>query len=100
MLHLPSPSFALLRDAEGNPSGLVGFPVNITAQKPGDLAVRRNQEVERELQESEAGFVPPVTSGYRQVQPSKLPITPFFDSCLSHLSEMPTIQTSGTHAGK
>jgi hypothetical protein len=53
-------SFALLRDAEGNPSGLVGFSLNITAQKPGDLAVRRTQEVERELQESEAGFVPPV----------------------------------------
>jgi hypothetical protein len=60
-----SPSFALLRDAEGNPSDLVGFPVNITAQKPGDLAVRRTQEVERELQESEAGFVPPVKSALR-----------------------------------
>jgi hypothetical protein len=30
--------------------------------------VRRTQEVERELQESEAGFVPPVKSGYRKLQ--------------------------------
>jgi hypothetical protein len=44
---------------------MVGFSVNITAQKPGDLAVRRTQEVERELQESEAGFVPPVKSGFQ-----------------------------------
>jgi len=67
-------SFALLRDAEGNPSGLVGFSVNITAQKPGDLAVRRTQEVERELQESEAGFVPPVKSRFRYVWSAVLSI--------------------------
>ena len=63
MLYLPFTS--VLRSCEmprAIQAGLVGFPVNITAQKPGDLAVRRTQEVERELQESEAGFVPPVKS--------------------------------------
>ena len=66
MLHLPFTS--VLRSCEmprAIQAGLVGFSVNITAPKPGDLAVRRTQEVERELQESEAGFVPPVKSAFQ-----------------------------------
>ncbi len=47
-------SVALLRDADGNPSGMVGFSVDVTAQKLGDLALRRNEEVERKLLEHQA----------------------------------------------
>ena len=66
MLHLPFTS--VLRSCE-MPRAIQAvwsaFRFNITAQKPGDLAVRRTQEVERELQESEAGFVPPVKSAFQ-----------------------------------
>jgi hypothetical protein len=60
-----SPQFCAPARCRGQSKRSGRFSVNITAQKPGDLAVRRTQEVERELQESEAGFVPPVKSGYR-----------------------------------
>jgi PAS domain S-box-containing protein len=41
-------SVALLRDGDGKPVGMVGFSVNVTAQKLGDLAMQRAGEVERE----------------------------------------------------
>lgn len=44
---------ALLRDADGMPCGMVGFSVDVTSQKLGDLAVRRNQQFERELKEQQ-----------------------------------------------
>ncbi len=47
-------SVALLRDADGKPSGMVGFSVDVTAQKLGDLAIRRSLEVEREFEEHKA----------------------------------------------
>ena len=47
-------SVALLRDAEGQPSGMAGFSVDITAQKLGDLALRRSIEVEREFEQHKA----------------------------------------------
>lgn len=43
-------SVALLRDADGKPTGMVGFSVDVTAQKLGDLALRRSLEVEREFE--------------------------------------------------
>jgi PAS domain S-box-containing protein len=45
----------LLRDADGNPAGLVGFSADVTGQKLGSLAVRRMDEIEREPFEQEAG---------------------------------------------
>lgn len=45
---------ALLRDADGQPSGMVGFSVDVTAQKLGDLALRRSLEVEREFEAHKA----------------------------------------------
>ena len=47
-------SVALLRDSDGHPCGMVGFSVNVTAQKLGDLAVLRTLEVERELIEQKS----------------------------------------------
>jgi len=47
-------SVALLRDADGKPSGMVGFSVDVTAQKLGDLAMRRTIEVEREFEQHKA----------------------------------------------
>ncbi len=47
-------SVALLRDADGTPTGMVGFSVDVTAQKLGSLAVRRSEEVEREIREHKA----------------------------------------------
>ena len=49
-------SVALLRDADNNPSGMVGFSVDVTAQKLGSLAVLRGEEVEREFREHKAAF--------------------------------------------
>lgn len=43
-------SVGVLRDEAGKPVGMVGFSVDITAQKLGDLAVRRNDEIEQELE--------------------------------------------------
>lgn len=48
-------SVALLRDEDKKPVGMVGFSVNVTSQKLGDLAMLRTGDVERErdaLQES------------------------------------------------
>jgi len=42
-------SVSLLRDGEGKPAGMVGFSVNVTQQKLGDLAIKRNDDVERQL---------------------------------------------------
>ncbi len=42
-------SISLLRDGDGNPAGMVGFSINVTNQKLGDIAVRRNVDVERQL---------------------------------------------------
>ena len=44
-------SVALLRDADGTPTGMVGFSVDVTAQKLGTLAVRRTEEVERQIEQ-------------------------------------------------
>ncbi len=46
-------SVSLLRDGEGNPAGMVGFSVDVTAQKLGDLALRRNDDMEREREATE-----------------------------------------------
>jgi PAS domain S-box-containing protein len=43
-------SISLLRDSDGEPAGMVAFSVNVTAQKLGDIAVKRTGEVERELE--------------------------------------------------
>lgn len=42
-------SLSLLRDGDGNPAGMVGFSINVTARKLGDLAVKRHDDVERQL---------------------------------------------------
>jgi PAS domain S-box-containing protein len=42
-------SLSLLRDGEGTPVGVVGFSVNVTQQKLGDLAIKRHDDVERQL---------------------------------------------------
>ena len=42
-------SIAPLRDEEGKPVGMAAFSVNVTAQKLGELAIKRTGEVEREL---------------------------------------------------
>ena len=42
-------SATLLKDAEGNPVGMVGFSIDVTSQKMGDLAVRSTDEYKREL---------------------------------------------------
>ena len=49
-------SVALLRDAEGQPSGMVGFSVDVTAQKLSHLAMRRSVDVEREFAEQKAAL--------------------------------------------
>ena len=45
-------SFSLLRNAEGEPEGIVEFSINVTAQKLGDLAVKRSDEMNRLLEEA------------------------------------------------
>jgi PAS domain S-box-containing protein len=42
-------SLSLLRDGEGQPVGMVGFSVSVTQQKLGDLAIKRHDDVERQL---------------------------------------------------
>nr|WP_170834939.1 PAS domain S-box protein [Terriglobus roseus] len=42
-------SLSLLRDGEGAPIGVVGFSVNVTQQKLGDLAIQRHDDVQRQL---------------------------------------------------
>ncbi len=42
-------SISLLRDADGSPAGMVGFSINVTNQKLGDIAVKRHDDVERQL---------------------------------------------------
>ena len=42
----------LLRDGDGRPAGMVGFSVDVTVQKLGDLALRRNDDMERERETS------------------------------------------------
>ena len=42
-------SLSLLRDGEGEPVGMVGFSINVTQQKLGDLAIKRHDDVERQL---------------------------------------------------
>ncbi len=42
-------SVTLLRDADNEPAGMVGFSVDVTARKLGELAIRRGDEVERQL---------------------------------------------------
>jgi PAS domain S-box-containing protein len=42
-------SAALLRDADGKPVGMVGFSVNVTTQKLGDLALRHRAQMEQML---------------------------------------------------
>ena len=42
-------SISLLRDGDGKPAGLVGFSVNVTQQKLGELALKRHDDVERQL---------------------------------------------------
>ena len=37
----------LLRDSDGNPAGMVGFSIDITAQKLGELALRREEDATR-----------------------------------------------------
>ena len=44
-------SVGLLRDGSGVPVGMVGFSVDVTAQKLGDIAVKRNDQMEQELVE-------------------------------------------------
>ena len=43
-------SVSILRDGEGRPAGMVGFSVNVTQQKLGDLAIKLRDDVERQLQ--------------------------------------------------
>ena len=42
-------SISLLRDGDGRPAGMVGFSVNVTQQKLGDMAIKRHDDVERQL---------------------------------------------------
>ncbi len=42
-------SISLLRDGDGRPAGMVGFSIDITGQRLGEMAVRRHDEVSREL---------------------------------------------------
>ncbi|AFL89594.1 PAS domain S-box [Terriglobus roseus DSM 18391] len=42
-------SISLLRDGEDKPAGMVGFSVNVTHQKLGDLAILRHDDVQRQL---------------------------------------------------
>ncbi len=42
-------SIQLLKDADGEPAGMVRFSVDVTSRKLGELAVIRNDVVEREL---------------------------------------------------
>ena len=42
-------SVSLLRDVNGEPAGMVRFSVDVTARRLGELAMKRNDEVEREL---------------------------------------------------
>ncbi len=44
-------SVGLLRDADGEPVGMVGMSVDVTAQKLGQLATLRHDELEKELEE-------------------------------------------------
>jgi PAS domain S-box-containing protein len=39
---------SLLRDGDGKPAGMVGFSVDVTGQKLGHIALRRNDDMERE----------------------------------------------------
>ena len=48
-------SLSLLRDGEGRAEGVVGFSVNVTQQKLGDLAIKRHDDVERQLHAERAG---------------------------------------------
>lgn len=52
-------SVGLLRDSSGTPVGMVGFSVDVTAQKLGHIALKRSDEMEHELQErrEDAGFI-------------------------------------------
>ena len=43
----------LLRDGDGQPAGMVGFSVDVTTQKLGDLALRRNDDMERERESAQ-----------------------------------------------
>ncbi len=43
-------SITLLRDGDNQPAGMVGFSINVTAQKLGDLAVKRSDDMERTMQ--------------------------------------------------
>lgn len=47
-------SVSLLRDADGAPAGMVRFCLDVTARKLGEIAVRRNHDVERELKVARA----------------------------------------------
>ena len=42
-------SASLLRDSEGRPAGMVGFSIEVTAQKLAELALRGQQAAERQL---------------------------------------------------
>ena len=44
-------SVALLRDADGNPVGMVSFSVDVTAQKLGELALKHGDSLEQRLEE-------------------------------------------------
>jgi len=45
----------ILKDGEGKAVGMVGFSVDVTAQKLGDLAIKRGDEIERQLSEARLG---------------------------------------------
>ncbi len=42
-------SITLLGDGEGEPVGMLGFSVNVTQQKLGDLAIKRYEDIEHQL---------------------------------------------------
>ncbi len=47
-------SISLLRDGDGQPAGMVMFSMNVTQQKLGDLAIKRQADVERQLRDERA----------------------------------------------
>jgi PAS domain S-box-containing protein len=44
-------SIALLRDSDGTPVAMAGFSTNVTAQKLGNIAIRRSDEMEQKSQQ-------------------------------------------------
>jgi PAS domain S-box-containing protein len=51
-------SAALLRDGEGTPVGMVGFSVDVTAQKLGNLALKHREQLEQKLDEQTQNLGP------------------------------------------